>query len=204
MKPHKNSEVTDWVIAHFLPFEAEFRVLLRRVCASPSEIDDVIQEVYYKVLQLDSVAHVQQARAFLVSIAKNIVVDRMRRDAIVSIEAMANLEDLDMESHLPTPERVVQARSELNWVYDLIDNLPERCRAVFRSRRLYGLSQQETAAALGMSEGMVEQETIKGMERISQVLAEHGLDDAYPQMRARTNKRVAKQTGSKESNDNDR
>ena len=158
--------------------------MLRRVCASPAEVDDVIQETYYKVLQMASMDHVREPRGFLVRISKNIVIDRMRRDAIVSIEAVANLEALEIADSAPSPERVAMARAELRWVIGLIANLPDRCKEVFRARRIYGLSQNETAETLGISEGIVEKETMRGMSLISDMIARVGVhDDA----RARAN-----------------
>lgn len=174
-------DIVEWLTSHFLPFEAELRMRLRRVCQGPAEIDDVIQDTYYKLLMVGSLEHVREPKAFLVRTAKNIVIDRMRRDAIVNIEAVANLEQLEMEDAAPSPERVVAARSELKWVMGLIDNLPARCKAVFRSRRIYGLSQHETAETLGVSEGIVEQETMKGMALISDMVARVGaLADVKP------------------------
>jgi RNA polymerase sigma factor (sigma-70 family) len=179
-----DEDVVEWVRSNFLPFEAELRVMLRRVCASPAEVDDVIQETYYKVLQMGSMDHVREPRGFLVRISKNIVIDRMRRDAIVSIEAVANLEALEIADSAPSPERVALARAELRWVIGLIANLPDRCKEVFRARRIYGLSQSETADTLGISEGIVEKETMRGMGLISDMIARVGVhDDA----RARAN-----------------
>lgn len=172
-----DEDVVEWVTSNFLPFEAELRVTLRRVCASPAEVDDVIQETYYKVLQMASMDHVREPRGFLVRISKNIVIDRMRRDAIVSIEAMANLDALEIADSAPSPERVALARAELRWVIGLIANLPDRCKEVFRARRIYGLSQIETAETLGISEGIVEKETMRGMALISDMIARVGVHD---------------------------
>jgi RNA polymerase sigma factor (sigma-70 family) len=172
-----DEEVVEWVTSNFLPFEAELRLMLRRVCASPAEVDDVIQETYYKVLQMASMDHVREPRGFLVRISKNIVIDRMRRDAIVSIEAMANLEALEIADSAPSPERVALARAELRWVIGLIANLPDRCKEVFRARRIYGLSQSETAETLGITEGIVEKETMRGMTLISDMIARVGVHD---------------------------
>ena len=166
--------VVQWVTTHFLPFESELRGILRRVCASAAEVDDVVQETYYKILTMGSMDHVREPRAFLVRTAKNIVTDKLRREAIVSIETMASLEDLDVPDASPSVERVAMARSELSWVIGLVGRLPERCREVFRSRRLYGLSQNETAQILGISEGIVEQEMMKGMHLISAMVAGQG------------------------------
>jgi RNA polymerase sigma-70 factor (ECF subfamily) len=177
-------EIVEWVTSNFLPFEAELRRLLRRVCSGSAEIDDVIQEVYYKVLTMDSMEHVRDARPFLVRMAKIVVLMRIRRDAIVDIEAVANLEELQIADASPSPERVALARAELKWVLGLMANLPDRCKEVFNARRIEGLSQRETAESLGISEGIVEQETIRGIKLIQKMVANIGVNDELFQSRA--------------------
>jgi RNA polymerase sigma-70 factor (ECF subfamily) len=185
-----DADIVDWVTSNFLPFEAELRQMLRRVCASAEEIDDVVQEVYYKVLTLPSVEHVREPKAFLVRTAKNLVLDRIRRDAIVSMETMANLDELEVADGAPTPERVAMARAELNWVMGLIANLPARCKDVVQARRIDGLSQQETAAALGVTEGIVEKEMYRGMQLISAMIGKVGMG-GQAKTPARRQKRTA-------------
>jgi RNA polymerase sigma factor (sigma-70 family) len=165
-----NTDVIDWITSNVLPFEAELRRMLRRVCQGPDEIDDVIQEMYYKILSMPGVEHIREPKGFVVRTAKNLVMDRMRRDAIVSIEAMANLEELQIADDAPSPERVALARAELNWVMGLIANLPLRCKQVVMARRIDGLSQIETAASLGVSERVVEKEMFKGMKLIAEMV----------------------------------
>jgi RNA polymerase sigma-70 factor (ECF subfamily) len=172
-----NPAIVEWVTSNFLPFEADIRRLLRRVCSGPEEIDDVIQEVYYKVLMMESLDHVQDPKPFLLTMARNLVFMRIRRDAIVSIEAVANLDELEIADASPTPERVALARAELQWVLGLVASLPERCRHVFHARRIDGLSQRETADKLGISEGSVESETLRGLKLIQKMVADVGLSD---------------------------
>jgi RNA polymerase sigma-70 factor (ECF subfamily) len=170
-----DTEVVDWLTINFLPHEAQLRAMLRRVCTGPAEVDDVIQETCYRILSMPSLAHVREPKPFVVRSAKNIVLDRIRRDAVVSIEAMANLDELDIEDAAPSPERVVLARTELQWVIGLVAKLPERCKSVFRARRIHGLSQQETAEALGLSDSVVEHEMMKGMRLMSDMIARDGM-----------------------------
>ena len=65
---------------------------------------------------------------------------------------------------------------ELEWVIGLVANLPDRCKSVFRARRLHGLSQQETAETLGLTDGVVEHEMMKGMRLMSEMIASQGLN----------------------------
>lgn len=176
MSEYVESEVVDWLTINFLPHEAELRRMLRRVCSGPAEIDDVIQETCYRLLSLPSLAHVRDPKPFVFRSAKNIMLDRIRRDAVVSIEAMANLEDLQIADAAPSPERVVLARTELKWVIGLVAHLPDRCKNVFRARRIHGLSQQETADTLGLSDSVVEHEMMRAMKLMAELIARYGMD----------------------------
>lgn len=171
-----DTEVVDWLTINFLPHEAELRRMLRRVCTGPAEIDDVVQETCYRILSMASLDQVREPKPFVFRAAKNIVLDRIKRDAVVKIEAMANLEELEIADTAPSPERVVLARSELKWVIGLVANLPDRCKTVFRARRIHGLSQQETAETLGLTDSVVEHEMMKGMRLMSEMIASCGVN----------------------------
>jgi RNA polymerase sigma-70 factor (ECF subfamily) len=171
-----DTEVVDWLTINFLPHEAELRRMLRRICTGPAEIDDVVQETCYRILSMASLDGVRDPKPFVFRAAKNIVLDRIKRDAVVRIEAMANLEDLEIADSAPTPERIVFARSELIWAIGLVAQLPERCKAVFRARRIHGLSQQETAESLGLTDSVVEHEMMKGMRLMSEMISRHGVN----------------------------
>lgn len=182
--------VVAWVSANVIPYEAELRQRLRRICASTAEVDDLVQDVYCRLLKMETVAHVGEPRAFLMQIAKNIIIDRLRRDAIVHIYAVADLDELAVADSGPSPERVALARSELKWVLGMVAHLPERCRQVFRARKIQGLSQHDTALSLGVSENIVEKETIRGLKLISDMVSEVGIEqDAKRQAGARALRR---------------
>jgi RNA polymerase sigma-70 factor (ECF subfamily) len=178
MSKRIDNQVIDWLTMNFLPHEAELRCMLRRVCASAAEIDDVIQETCCKLLVIQDLGHVLNPKPFVFRTAKNIVLDRIRRDAVVSIETMANLDELEIADTAPSPERVVFARDELKWVFGLIGNLPDRCKSVFRARRVQGMSQDETAQALGLTDSVVEHEMMRAMRLMSEMISKHGMQQS--------------------------
>ncbi|MYN06780.1 RNA polymerase sigma factor [Pseudoduganella aquatica] len=193
-----HTEVVDWLTIHFLPHEAELRRMLRRVCIGPAEVDDVVQETCYRILSMPSLDHVRDPKPFVFRAAKNIVLDRIKRDNVVHIEALANLEELDIADTAPSPERVVFARSELEWVIGLVANLPDRCKSVFRARRIHGLSQQETAETLGLTGGVVEHEMMKGMRLMSEMIAQYGMQQEAVVSNFIPGKRPAKRINAKD------
>ena len=58
-----------------------------------------------------------------------------------------------MRARAPTPERVVFAREELKWVLGLIGRLPDRCKSVFRARRVLNARIEASRAFLLMDLG---------------------------------------------------
>jgi RNA polymerase sigma-70 factor (ECF subfamily) len=55
-------------------------------------------------------------------------------------------------------------------VMTLVDMLPERCRTIFRMRKIDGLSQKEIAMRLGVSISIVENDAVKGLAQIMKAL----------------------------------
>jgi RNA polymerase sigma-70 factor (ECF subfamily) len=119
--------------------------------------------------------HILDSRAYLFRSARNIVLEQVRRNRVVSIMTVQNLDDLGLADHAPDPEKATSARAELTRVLALIGALPDRCRQVFELRKVHGLSQAETAKRLDISENVVEKETAKGLSLILRTLAEQPL-----------------------------
>jgi len=187
-------EVVAWVSSHIVPFEAELRQKLVHICRGQGEVDDLVQDVYYRLLKLSSIAHIDDPRNYLFQTARNIVIDQVRRKAVVNFETMHNLDELMVPDDRPSPESVTMARAELKWVLGVIANLPDRCREVFRLRKIYGMSQAEAAKNLGVSENVVEKETMRGMHIISDIVARVGIsgDDSVRKAKARAKNSRAK------------
>ena len=169
-----------FVGTQILPHEPELRVWLTRLGVKADERDDIVQEVYCRLLRLDRTEHILDARAYLFRSARNIVLEQVRRERIVSITTVQNLDELGVADGTATPESAVSARIELTRVLGLIHDLPERCRQVFELRKVHGLSQAETAKRLRLSENVVEKETAKGLTLILRTLAERSVTGARP------------------------
>ncbi len=172
-----------FVGTQILPHEAGLRQWLTRLGVKTDERDDIIQEVYCRLLRLERFDHIEDARAYLFHSARSVVLQQVRRNRVVSIMTVQNLDELGIADRCPSPESQVSARNELSRVLNLIGGLPERCRQVFELRKVHGLSQAETARALRISENIVEKETAKGLSLILRHLAEQsaGIARAHPE-----------------------
>jgi RNA polymerase sigma-70 factor (ECF subfamily) len=164
-------EIVTWVGSNVVPHEADLRARLRRMAVPEEEISDIVQDAYLKISRLDSVAHIQSGRGYFFAAARGILVDRIRRERIVRIDSMTEMEALTLADEDPGPERRVSARMELEHVRQLIAALPDRCREIFELRRIEGVPQREIAARMGVPEHTVEAQAIRGLKLILKALA---------------------------------
>lgn len=128
----------------------------RRV-GSPELAADLCQEVYLRLRRLeraDGGAPLQNPRAFLFRIARNLLIDHLRqqhaRPATVALHDPA----LRLESEAPTPEAAASSAQTLAGVQAALTELPEPVRQALLWHRLEGLTQREIGARLGVSERM--------------------------------------------------
>lgn len=165
------SEIVAWVGSNIVPHEAGLRAWLRRLSVSEEEISDVVQDAYVSIARLDSVAHIANARTYLFQAAKTTLLMKIRRERIVPIDRLSEIEALRITDDDPDPERRVGARQELDRVRRLIAALPDRCREIFELRRIQGLPQREIARRLGLPEHTVEAQATRGLKLILKAIA---------------------------------
>lgn len=153
-----------WVTQHVIPHERAVRAWLARH-ASQEDVDDVIQESYSRCAALESVDHIGRPHAYFFAMARNLLVQRLRRARIVPIELFAEI-DAFQDDLRPSPEQEASGRIDWQRMTALIDSLPDRRRRIVRMRKIEGLSQREIAEALGLSESIVENEIFRGVQAL--------------------------------------
>jgi RNA polymerase sigma-70 factor (ECF subfamily) len=114
--------------------------------------------------------------------ARHLMTDRLRRERVVSIEAVGDIDALNVPVDEVTPDRRLDAHQELKRLAEAFDRLPDRCREVVWLRRVEQLSQKQVAARMGISEKTVEKQIAKGARLIAQYV--HGDRHAPRPLRA--------------------
>jgi RNA polymerase sigma factor (sigma-70 family) len=159
-------EVRAWFCGEILPLEAALSRFLRRNWRNPSEVPDLRQEIYVRLLAGARKGLPLQAKAYLFTTARNHLIDAAKRARIISFELVVDLGALPEAMETITPERNVSAREELRRLQEGLDNLPPRCREAVVLRRIEGLSQRETAQRMGVKEDIIERHTLQGMRAL--------------------------------------
>ncbi len=159
----KIRERAAWIARNVLPHEPAIRAWLRRNRVPDLDVDDVIQDMYARIVSLESFDAIQNAKQYSFQVAHSIVVDHTRRARIVSIYSVGNVEDLGLAGPEANPEENVTFREELEQIVAAVATLPVRTREVLMMRRVAGFSQRETAARLAVTEKTVEKHMARGV-----------------------------------------
>lgn len=158
----------NWFKREIVVHEAALVRFLNRAWPNRDEIHDLRQEVYARVYE--AAAKMRPAtspKTFLFQTARHLLIDRVRRSRIVSIEGVPDLDALNVLVDDVSPERRVRARQELNLLARAFARLAPKCREVMWMRRVEQLSQKEVASRLGISESSVEKHVIKGTRQLA-------------------------------------
>lgn len=120
---------------------------------------------------------------FMFKVARNLLIDRVRRGQVVDIETIADLTELDDWIDELSPERIATGRNELRLLQTALDALPERCRQVVSLRKIYGWSQREIALEMGITEDTVERHISNGMRSMANALQAKGIQTGMEKQR---------------------
>ena len=140
--------------------------------ASPSEAEDIVQEIYLKIAN-SVVDEIENRAAYLYRLGTNVMLDRVRarRRSVVRDDAHYQTFRSDVRgadaAEAPDPDAAIDARRRLTRVMAAVEGLPPQCRRVFLMHKIEGLSHAEVAAALGVSRSAVEKHMIAALKRLA-------------------------------------
>ena len=138
----------------------------------PQDIEDIVQETYVRIFQAAQRQHIHHPKSFMLRTARNLALNHIgSADAMSHLEAIESIVSEEVASDIEIDERtasesleaVAQAEEEFLMFCRAVRELPAQCRRVFVLRKVYGLSQQEVARHIGISEATVEKHVAKGV-----------------------------------------
>jgi RNA polymerase sigma-70 factor (ECF subfamily) len=165
-----DGDLDEWFTREILSHEASLIRYLTRRWPVRDDVHDLRQEAYIRVYEAALKARPTFPKSFLFTTARNLMADRLRRERVVSIEARADLDALNVLVDELGPEQQESARQQLRRLADALDALPPKCREVVWMRRVEELSQKEVASRLGITEGTVEKHIARGVRLLADAM----------------------------------
>jgi len=168
----KHDSISVWIGREILPHEATVRQWLSRRWRNVVDPNDVIQEAYCRIASLTSVDHIQNPAGYFHRTAHSVATDIMRRSGIINFVSATEMEWLNVVDNEPLADRAMAASQQLKRVNGLLAELSDTCRQAIELRRIEGLSQREAAERLGVSEDVIRNHLVRGVQRVLKAMAE--------------------------------
>jgi RNA polymerase sigma factor (sigma-70 family) len=169
------SENTQWFAQEVQAHEPALRAYLRRLVPTLTDVDDIVQESYLRLIRTRETGTVTYPKAYLFATARNAALDLFRRQRVISIQGVGEIERLPVLEDGPSVPETVSHDQELGLLAEAIESLPKRCREVLKLRKIYGLSHKQIAARLEISAHTVNAQVANGVRRCADFLREHGV-----------------------------
>jgi RNA polymerase sigma-70 factor (ECF subfamily) len=133
----------------------------------PKEIEDIVQETYVRICQIDNHDAITKTNAFIMKTARNLALDYIKKAETRLADGVENEDQYEANA---TPEKdplFEEAASNEEFAYfcESVRRLPVQCRRVFVLKKVYGYSQKEIAKELSISESTVEKHIADGLKR---------------------------------------
>ncbi|MDO9107342.1 MAG: sigma-70 family RNA polymerase sigma factor [Methylovulum sp.] len=162
----------------FSPFDAESLIeqhrqelvifLFRRVSCRETA-NDLLQDLFLRLVSVKSSEPIHNHRAFLYRIAANVATDYLRRHQSDLLE-WEDDKTLAAENVAASPEQHLLNMQELELCEQTLGKLSPLCQKIFMLSRFDGLTHQQIADELGISTSWVEKNIIKALKQCKQAL----------------------------------
>jgi len=151
------------------PLRQSLARYFRNRVPDPSEVDDLVQEVFARIVARDSEEPIEHLGGFVFGIAAHVLADRARRRFARKAEAHVEFDPDRHADEEVDPHRVLAGKEELRGAIEALLALPLRTRRIFVLHRLEGRTSRQVAEQLGISVSAVEKHMVRAMKHLSVV-----------------------------------
>lgn len=133
---------------------------------------DVAQDTFVRVLTAkNSLENMREARAFLTSIAKNLLIDRARRQTLEQayLAQLALTAEEFVNFSAPSPEELYLTISVLEQVCTVLEGLSDKAQQAFIRHYIEGETQVAIAKDLAVSTKMVQKYLVQALLKCRQL-----------------------------------
>lgn len=177
-EPTPSAEQTRWFVAEVHPHASALKSWLRARFPRLPDVEDIAQLAFLRLWRRQSRPDSERPKspkAVLFAIARNAAIDQVRHHAVTRTDPVAETGLLHVLDEGPDLVETVSARQELEFLAEALRGLPTRCRQVVTLAKIYGLTEKQVAEKLGISENTVRTHVVRGMERCTEYLRQHGV-----------------------------
>ncbi len=143
--------VSAWFLREIMPLEAILMTYLRHNWRNASDLPDIRQEIYTRVFEAARENIPENPKQFLLTSARNLLINLVRREQVVPMETFADLDMLGVAANEPLPEGAVIEQEELHRFEAALKHLPARIQEAIALAYFEGLPGKEIARRMGIT-----------------------------------------------------
>ncbi|MDH0865038.1 RNA polymerase sigma factor [Mitsuaria sp. GD03876] len=134
---------------------------------------DLVQELFVRFLEAAARQPVQDARAYLFQMARNLLADQARQHDARKTTAVDPQDLVEVQDGAPGPDRALAGRQRLVQLTQALRELPELTQRIFVMVRVEDLSYQEAADRLDLSTSSVQKHLARALAHVMLRVPEH-------------------------------
>ncbi|WP_293351536.1 sigma-70 family RNA polymerase sigma factor [Phenylobacterium sp.] len=153
------------VLTAVWPHVPQLRGYLRKRLPA-SEVDDLVQDIFVRLIHRVDGAEVQYPQRYLYQVATAALIDRHRHEKSRCGGLHCELLEAELPHDEVSPDRVLAARQGVQAAQRVLAALPERTRAILVAVRVDGASLKTVAAHQGITVSAVEKHLIRAIRAL--------------------------------------
>jgi RNA polymerase sigma-70 factor (ECF subfamily) len=159
------------------------RFLASRLRYASSDVSDLVQEVYLRLLRIPNQESIRSPQAYMFTIAFHVLHQHKLALATApeAIDPIAMMSEFDTQSQASSdPAALVEAEQRLRQLDGVLRQLPPNAYVSFVLQRRFGLSLEEIASELGVSRAMIKKHIARALAHCREHLPEFSQDGRWP------------------------
>lgn len=153
-----------------LEYYHELIYYVQRMVGDKEKSKDVIQEAYSRMLNVNKKTNIDNKRAYLYKLSRNIVIDQSRREKNAA-EVIYEEEEHSIPEEQQPENQAFQA-SQNDLLMKIVLKLPKKNQQAFILHVIEGYTRKEISEKMGISVAAVEKHIIRASEKIKEKLKE--------------------------------
>ncbi len=151
----------------FSQFRVPLEKYFRKRVYNQNEVEDLVQDVFYRLTSRADQAQLERPEAFIFQIAANLLRDKARREATKRTFTKQLSDQNENAFEELSPERVLLGKEKVVALKNALNELPERTRNVFLLHRFEEFKYREIAQHLGISMSSVEKHMMDAIKHLA-------------------------------------
>ena len=160
-----DKESLDELAGQFEAYRKDILAFMRRRVRSPEQAEDLLQQVFLKVMQRSDISEIRNPEAYLRATARHVLADFYRSQNARDKGIVLEFQEFRHADETWSPGKSLQSRQFLDRLAAVLDSLSSQVQKAFVLSRVYGYTYSEIGRALSISPRTVEKHVAKAVAR---------------------------------------